>query len=78
MNQNEGRKMTIPQEEVSVHAYYLWQRRGSPIGSPEEDWFRAEREVLTTKPAENRLLASRQEPISTSRTSSNKTTRRQV
>jgi Protein of unknown function (DUF2934) len=77
MNQNEGRKMTIPQEEVSVHAYYLWQRRGCPIGSPEEDWFRAEREVLTTKPAETRPLASRLEPFSTSRTAS-KTARRQV
>jgi hypothetical protein len=24
-------------------AYQLWRERGSPIGSPDEDWFRAER-----------------------------------
>ena len=26
-------------------AFGLWQERGSPIGSPEEDWFRAEQEI---------------------------------
>ncbi|HEV2425127.1 MAG TPA: DUF2934 domain-containing protein [Terriglobia bacterium] len=32
-------------EEVAFRAYLLWQERGSPLGSPEEDWFRAEQEV---------------------------------
>jgi hypothetical protein len=27
-------------------AYALWQQRGRPLGSPQEDWFRAERELL--------------------------------
>ena len=27
--------------EVQHIAYRLWQERGSPIGSPDEDWFRA-------------------------------------
>jgi hypothetical protein len=26
-------------------AYDLWQKRGGPIGSPDEDWFRAEDEL---------------------------------
>jgi hypothetical protein len=26
-------------------AHALWEERGCPIGSPEEDWFRAEREL---------------------------------
>jgi hypothetical protein len=30
---------------IAAHAYELWQARGCPDGSPEEDWFRAEREL---------------------------------
>ncbi|MBX3381431.1 MAG: DUF2934 domain-containing protein [Phycisphaeraceae bacterium] len=26
-------------------AYFLWQQRGSPVGSPEEDWLRAEEQL---------------------------------
>lgn len=26
-------------------AYWLWQQRGMPVGSPDEDWFLAERLV---------------------------------
>jgi hypothetical protein len=26
-------------EEIAVHAYYHWERRGKPIGSPEVDWY---------------------------------------
>jgi len=32
-------------EEVAGRAYRLWQERGSPLGSPDEDWFRAEQEI---------------------------------
>jgi hypothetical protein len=32
-------------EQVAVLAYALWQKRGSPEGSPDEDWFQAEREL---------------------------------
>jgi len=32
-----------PNEDViAVAAYYLWQQRGCPIGSDQEDWFLAE------------------------------------
>jgi hypothetical protein len=29
--------------QIERLAYRLWQQRGRPIGSPEIDWFRAER-----------------------------------
>lgn len=32
-------------ESVAELAYRYWQERGCPIGSPEEDWYRAEREL---------------------------------
>ena len=32
-------------KEIAILAYYFWQERGCPIGSPEEDWFRAEQAV---------------------------------
>jgi len=28
--------------QVERLAYWLWQRRGVPLGSPDEDWFFAE------------------------------------
>jgi hypothetical protein len=30
---------------IAVLAYEFWQERGCPIGTPEQDWFRAEREI---------------------------------
>jgi hypothetical protein len=33
-------------EEIAQLAYQYWEARGCPLGSPEEDWFRAERDVL--------------------------------
>jgi len=32
-------------EEIEARAHELWIQRGRPIGSPEEDWFRAEEEL---------------------------------
>ena len=32
-------------EDVALLAYTLWQERGCPEGSSEEDWFRAEQEL---------------------------------
>lgn len=33
------------QEEIAALAHALWQARGCPDGSPEEDWFQAMREL---------------------------------
>lgn len=32
-------------EEIERLAHEYWLERGSPIGTPEEDWFRAEDEI---------------------------------
>jgi len=37
-------------EDIAKLAYALWEARGCPAGSPEEDWFRAEAE-LTAAPS---------------------------
>jgi DUF2934 family protein len=41
-------------DAIGALAYELWLKRGCPIGSPEEDWFQAER-----------LLARRNQSTST-------------
>jgi len=35
-------------EDVAKLAYRFWEERGRPMGSPEADWYRAEREVETS------------------------------
>jgi hypothetical protein len=37
--------MTFARDEIASLAYELWQARGCPYGSPEEDWLRAESEL---------------------------------
>ena len=32
-------------QRIAQLAYDLWQKRGCPIGSPDEDWFRVENEL---------------------------------
>jgi Protein of unknown function (DUF2934) len=39
----------IGSQEIAALAYQYWQARGCPDGSPEEDWFRAERELQCPK-----------------------------
>ena len=36
---------TFGHDEIAALAYELWQARGCPNGSPEEDWFRAAEEL---------------------------------
>jgi len=43
------------QNDLEMLAYQYWQERGSPIGSPEEDWFRAEAELRRQAEAATRL-----------------------
>ena len=35
----------VDHEEIARLAYSHWEARGCPIGSPEEDWYRAEDEL---------------------------------
>jgi hypothetical protein len=32
-------------EAIQLAAYYFWQQRGCPVGTPEVDWFRAEEQL---------------------------------
>lgn len=41
-------------EEITHLAHEFWLKRGSPIGTPEEDWFRAETEVRSRQSKRNR------------------------
>jgi peroxiredoxin len=38
----EVREMSFPKETIASLAYSLWEQRGSPEGTPEIDWFKAE------------------------------------
>jgi Protein of unknown function (DUF2934) len=40
-----GRSETMDHGAIATRAYELWQARGCPIGSSQEDWFRAEQEL---------------------------------
>jgi len=35
------------QEKIALLAYSYWEERGRQEGSPEEDWFRAEKKILS-------------------------------
>jgi hypothetical protein len=41
---NDDTLLSTP-EEIARLAYAYWEERGRPLGSAEEDWFRAEREL---------------------------------
>lgn len=31
--------------DVAIIAYQLWEQRGCPYGSPDDDWYKAERRI---------------------------------
>ena len=39
------RDPSISNEDVARRAYSLWEERGKPFGSPEEDWYKAKEEL---------------------------------
>ena len=48
-----------PDKERSLRAHRLWEERGCPIGSPEEDWFRAEEEIRSEQAARDEVERAR-------------------
>jgi len=40
---------TMANDEIAKLAFELWQRRGCPAGSPEEDWMQAERAIRQSR-----------------------------
>jgi len=49
-------------EQIAALAYALWQARGCPDGTPDEDWFRAEREIAGSKRIAEKEIESRDYP----------------
>ena len=39
----------LSEEEIAREAYYLWESRGKPMGSPEEDWHKAKEQLRTPR-----------------------------
>lgn len=46
---NEHSFTMFGHEDIAVLAHGLWQARGCPEGSPEEDWFQAARDLRARK-----------------------------
>jgi hypothetical protein len=42
-------------EQIQKLAYQLWEARGRPWGSPDEDWLRAEQELIQRSQWPSRL-----------------------
>jgi hypothetical protein len=40
---------TPDQDQIAALAYSLWEARGCPEGSPEDDWFQAEQELTNSR-----------------------------
>jgi hypothetical protein len=52
-------------EQIEMLAYLLWEERGGPLGSPEDDWFRAEEEFIerSDSPSQLPFLSPIMEPL---------------
>ena len=46
------------QQEIAALAHQYWLARGCPEGTPEEDWFRAEREIATSRETNDQELGN--------------------
>jgi Protein of unknown function (DUF2934) len=44
-----GMVENVNEDAVAALAYQLWQERACPIGSDQEDWFRAESQLKARK-----------------------------
>ena len=51
-------EVTAIESEIAARAYRLWLERGCPEGSPEDDWFLAERELRRTWRLNRRAVRS--------------------
>jgi Protein of unknown function (DUF2934) len=51
------------QEEIAALAHALWQARGCPDGSPEEDWFQAKQELAERSGRQKAELQEADGPI---------------
>ena len=59
-----------PHEEIALRAHRLWEARGCPIGSPEEDWLRAEEELRGEQAVRDEVVRARNKRVRTHRNTS--------
>jgi len=52
-----------PQEEIALRAHRLWEARGCPIGSPEEDWLRAEEQLRGEQAIDDEVVRARNKRV---------------
>ena len=52
-----------PDKERSLRAHRLWEERGCPIGSPEEDWLRAEEEIRSEQADRDEVVRARNKRV---------------
>ena len=52
-----------PHEEIAFRAHRLWEARGCPIGSPEEDWLRAEEELRGEQAVRDEVVRARNKRV---------------
>jgi hypothetical protein len=57
------RVQNSPQEERALRAHRIWEERGCPIGSPQEDWFRAEEEIRSEQGARDEEVRARNKRV---------------
>ena len=50
------------QDQIAILAYQLWESRGRPLGSPEIDWYAAERKLRARNSQEQFYLGLSPEP----------------
>jgi len=46
-------------EDIARMAYFMWQDRGCPDGSPDEDWFRAEETLRQMQGSDQSMTTQR-------------------
>ena len=52
-----------PHEVITLRAHRLWEARGCPIGSPEEDWLRAEEEIRGEQEVRDEMVRARNKRV---------------
>ena len=60
----------IPHEEIALRAHRLWEARGCPIASPEEDWLRAEEELRGEQAVRDEVVRARNKRVRSHRNTS--------
>jgi hypothetical protein len=47
-------------QQIELRAYQLWEQRGCPWGTPDNDWFSAEHDLSNVEPENPLSAAARQ------------------